>query len=130
MASPKLRFSVSPPTLKVKGRNAVRILGEGYFYSLSFADNVLPGTVFHEDGLVTGVYVNTSDIVRYFRARIIDLAKTFPGNIVSEAPDVYWLDKYGEKQFSLPPWGVPGGATAGPMPNSDWTLQLQLLGYV
>ncbi len=129
MASPKLRFYVSP--LKLEAKDG-RILASGVFHSLSFANNVLPGTVFHEDGLVTGVYVNTSPVGLYLRARIIDLAKTFPGNIVSEEPDIYWIEPYpgyGGKMFSLPPHGVPGGATAGPMPNKDWDLQLQLLGY-
>lgn len=129
MSSPR-RITIHTSPLRSEARNVnpgVKIQEyAGYFYFLTTQPSGLPGYYFSAGNLIRGSYIYASDTTIYVRARVIDLAKVYPNNIVSEEPDIYRLEPGTLRDFSLP----PSGATAGPMPNKDWTLQLQLLGYV
>lgn len=98
----------------------------GSFSGLAYPTTVIPGTKFSADGsLIKGNATNSSSVALSIRIRVIDLAKSAPDNIVTE--ETVATSRPAGNTFG---WWLPAAGGNQPvMPNKDWTLQLQMLGY-
>ncbi len=96
----------------------------GTFSELSYPSYFIPGQTFPEKGLIKGKYTNTSPVPLAIKIRVIDLALSAPYNIVAEEEVTSTRNPNTTWDFWLP---VAGKVVT--MPNKDWPLQLQMLGY-